>query len=63
VVDALVSRLVLEKNIDGSVIAKAVEFENDDKTYTVNVGKEVILSAGCLCSTSYVTVVIYLTSI
>ncbi|KAA1466849.1 alcohol oxidase [Dentipellis sp. KUC8613] len=45
-VNAPVHRLVTEKGEDGSIIAKAVEFEFDGKTHVVKVGKEAILSAG-----------------
>ncbi|KAA1474158.1 alcohol oxidase [Dentipellis sp. KUC8613] len=45
-VNAPVHRLITEKNEDGSVVAKAVQFEYDGKVYVVNVGKEAILSAG-----------------
>jgi hypothetical protein len=47
-VDALVSRVVTEQ-VSGKGKAIAVEFLNGDKTYSVKVGREVILSAGYAC--------------
>lgn len=44
-VDALVSCIITEQ-VSGKAKATAVEFLNGDKTYTVKVGREVILSAG-----------------
>ena len=44
-VDALVSRVVTEQ-ASGKAKATAVEFLHGDKTHTVKVGREVILSAG-----------------
>ncbi|VDC02256.1 unnamed protein product [Peniophora sp. CBMAI 1063] len=48
-VDALVSRIITEQ-AGGKVKASSVEFLNGDKTYSVTVGREVILSAGALKS-------------
>ncbi|KZV71755.1 GMC oxidoreductase [Peniophora sp. CONT] len=48
-VDALVSRVVTEQ-VSGKAKATSVEFLNGDKTYSVKVGREVILSAGALKS-------------
>ncbi|KAA1466850.1 alcohol oxidase [Dentipellis sp. KUC8613] len=45
-VNAPVHRLLTEKNKDGDVVAKAVQFEYGGKTQVVNVGKEAVLSAG-----------------
>ncbi|VDC04865.1 unnamed protein product [Peniophora sp. CBMAI 1063] len=48
-VNALVSRVITEQ-VSGKVQATAVEFLNEGATYTVNVGGEVVLSAGALKS-------------
>ncbi|THH05003.1 hypothetical protein EW146_g10019 [Bondarzewia mesenterica] len=49
-VNAYCNRILTETAASGSVVGKAVEFTYDGKLQTVNVGKEVILSAGALKS-------------
>ena len=50
VVDALVSRVITEKDADGATVAKEVEFISCGEFYTVNIGREVVLCAGSVSS-------------
>ncbi|KAI0653729.1 GMC oxidoreductase [Cubamyces menziesii] len=48
--EAYVTRIFTETTDDGSVVARALEFEHGGKTHSVSVGKEAILSAGAIKS-------------
>ncbi|KAH9886305.1 GMC oxidoreductase [Cubamyces lactineus] len=48
--EAYVTRIITETTDDGTVVARALEFEHGGKTHSVCVGKEAILSAGAIKS-------------